>query len=171
MRYQRSCFYYRIRKLVEVKKYVDHLFQATQSRKLLMKMVGIYSMYSLEFQEYVEMLIAKRSAKKQIIIQRFVQNLKSKAERGRQERYRREEIQKMEWKARQKERDQRIHQKELKALTCRLKRMENRTFRCYEGMCNGRLFYSKERLEIHRKAHQREKVPSSFHRHCSLITD
>ena len=160
MIFQKSCFYYRIRRLVRLKHFIDRLFKTTQSYKLLMKMVGIHSSYRREYQEYVRRLISDRSFRIQRIVERFRANLKAKFELGRLKRIRLEDARHLEWKAHEKERDRRVHYKQIRQLKSRLQKIQERVFRCYDGLCNGRLFYSKERFELHQKMHQREKVTS-----------
>lgn len=128
-----------------------------------MKMIGIHSKYRKEYQEYVQRLISARSLRVQRLVERFVARLKAKFELGRLRRFRLEEDRRLEWKAQEKERNLRIHHKQLKRLNIRLQKIQERVYRCYDSQCNGRLFYSKERLAIHQKTHQREKVIFSSH--------
>ena len=136
IKYNKSLFYYRIRKLVHLKYYIDSLFIHTKNYKILVKSINssccYYSPYIEEYKEYVNILITRSNIKINKIWRKFIDNCKACVEYNRYQRFMLLEDNKEEILALETARLKRVKDKAMIALKNRLRRMNEMKYICYD---------------------------------------
>lgn len=190
-RYFLSLYYFRIRRLVRMKSYIDALFKHTKNARLLMRTISTPSMVPatapdgtadgstvsggstvadstvaaisnymdlyIEFKEYVEFIVARRRRKLDKLARLFIERCKERVDASRMRRYAAENAVRAEHEEKERQRLQRIKDKQYYLLTKRLEKIESRKWICRNGACNSRVFYSQDRYDTHMKQHERER--------------
>jgi hypothetical protein len=145
-----SLYYYRIRRLVQMKVEIDNTIDAKMDyNKLMYK----YSEIVPQLKEYMAKVAADRTDIGIKMGKLFLQKLRKAVARARRKKYMEEEIMLQERAAAQEAVNKKKKAAALLAMRKLVKTIEKKKFICIREKCDGRTFFSVERYNAHMSIH------------------